>query len=155
MEKLVTYLPFIIVFWVYTFGFLYGFFNEMEDECVRNRFKKPFKLLFWTFSTKFLNSAEASNNKWKCGVDGKPLPSVKHWYHFGISPDYEEAFMYSSTIFVLFTDGEHRFQFLKNWMIILGTAPLALVSYWWLLFSWPLGFYSFTFTKEKLIKFMQ
>jgi len=74
----------------------------------------------WKTNTKFLNSNESWNNKWVAGIP------KKRWYYFGINPSFKEKFPYSSTILVFLTDGEHLFQFLKRWFILLGIAILSV-----------------------------
>jgi hypothetical protein len=74
-------------------GLLYYLFNELEDECVRNTWKKH---------TWFFNTNESWRNKW----DEDDITKERFWG--------------SSTIFVFVTDGEHMFQWLKNRMINLG-----------------------------------
>lgn len=50
-------------------------------------------------------------NKYK-RINGVFVPYSKKWYHFGYKPTYEEAFPYSTTIFVFLTDKWHFFQFM-------------------------------------------
>ena len=49
-------------------------------------------------------------------------PYEKKWYHFGFHPKYAEKFPYSTTIFVLFTDGWHLLQFLfhSTWQLAIS-----------------------------------
>lgn len=68
-------------------GLVYLLFNELEDECVRNTWKKH---------KQFLNSNLSWRNKWEIGNTNKPR-------YFG-----------STTFLVWLTDGEHLFQFIKN-----------------------------------------
>lgn len=52
-------------------------------------------------------------NKWKLSPEGKlQFYRRKDWYYFGVYPEYEEKFIYSSTLFVCFTDDWHRHQFI-------------------------------------------
>jgi hypothetical protein len=90
-------------------GFLYYFFNEMEDESIKSN---------WKFNQQWLNTSLSWKNKWKLSAGGHIIPYEGHWYHFGIKPSSEERFAYSSTILVFVTDGEHLFQFLKNIFIL-------------------------------------
>ena len=133
----------IEMFATIVFGFLYMMFNEIEDAAVRNRFKKS----WWKFSLEFLNAKLSSNNKWKV-INGKLQPYKKKWYHFGIATKYEEAFIYSSTIFVFMTDMEHLAQWMKNRSINF----VLLFWYWPLALTWIIGTSTATFLKEKYFK---
>ena len=129
-------------------GFVFFMFRDFEDESARGAWKKPLKLLWWTFSVKWLNTDKSWFNKWKLGEDGTVQEYEPKWYHFGVAPKHKEAFPFSSTFLVGFTDGEHAFQknqlnaifgmfFIWNWM-----AGLSVI----------VGIYSFTFIKEKYLK---
>jgi len=136
------------IFWVINIillimGALYMFFNEMEDECMKNTWKKY---------TKFLNSNESWKNKWKLDADGNLIPNTtKHWYYFGINPKYQEKFYLSSTILVFLTDGEHLFQFSKNRMIEIG----FLVISWQFFLAWLIGKTIMQFIKEKFLPWLR
>lgn len=128
-------------------GLLYLMFVEFEDESVRSHWKKP----IWVFKKldlKFLNNNLASRNKWKQDKNGNLIPYKKKWYHFGIAPKYEEAFPFSSTILVPFTDGEHYFQFLKNRCI---EAAIS-ITWWPAVVAWFLGKSLMQLIKEKFMK---
>ena len=56
-------------------------------------------------------NADEWKNKWKLDDEGRLIPYVSKWYHFGfIEPKYVEKFPYSSTVFVSFTDRWHRWK---------------------------------------------
>lgn len=129
---------------------LFIMFREFEDESARNNWKKPLKFLWWTFSVKWLNTKTSWKNKW-AWENNELVPYKKKWYHFGVAPRHKEAFPFSSTLLVGFTDGEHTFQkhqlnslfgilFIWNWI------PGVIVF---------IGIYSFTFIKEKYFKNIQ
>lgn len=145
---LLNYVLLIQIISTIILGFLFMMFKEFEDESVRSNWKKPLKFLFWTFSVEWLNINQSSGNKWAHDANGNLIPYTKRWYHFGVKPKYKEAFPFSSTILVGFTDGEHTFQkhqlnaifgllFIWNWMAGIATF---------------VGIYSFTFIKEKWLK---
>lgn len=87
-------------------------------------------------------------NKWKKDQEGFLIPAQKSpWYYFGlVQPEYKERFMYSSTIFVFITDGEHLFQFFNEQCIFIalgvstGSFPMYLSGY--------IGFKLFGLIKE-------
>jgi len=93
--------------WSLILLFLAGVSNAFMDLSSENR-----------FNNKSLNKSEGSKNKWK-----QPKESgVKLWYHIS-KPRYKEAFPYSSTLFVLFTDFWHKMQSL---MLTLFTMAIVL-----------------------------
>lgn len=96
----------------------YILFNEMEDESIKSNWKKY---------QHFLNTNKSWKNKWKLDSDGNLIPNDKKlWYYlYLLKPKYTERYMWSSTILVAFTDGEHLFQFLKNIFIFLGFLVLG------------------------------
>lgn len=97
-------------------GILFYLVNEFEEASIKNE---------WNSTGNWLNSVISWRNKW-----AYPLrASSKHWYHFGIRPGNEEAFPFSSTLFVFITDGEHFFQLLKKLLIF------TLIFY----IDWKLG----------------
>ena len=90
---------------------LYLIFNELEDESVRNNFKK---------NKQFFNSNLSWKNKWYWNQFDERVPLKKSWkYLWLFTPKYKERFYLSSTMFVFVTDGEHIFQFFKNRFITL------------------------------------
>jgi hypothetical protein len=102
---------------VFLCGLFFYLFNELEDECVRNTWNTKYKNL-----NKWLNQKTSWTNKYKEGL----IPYKFKWYHFGIYPKYEEKFIYSSTLLVWTTDGEHFFQFLKIVFICIGFASIGI-----------------------------
>lgn len=89
-------------------GIVFMAFNELEDACVRGRFK-----------ANFFNSNVSWINKWK--YDGKKMFVYEtKWYHFGVAARFEERFPYSSTLLAAATDGEHLFQALKVLTLAVG-----------------------------------
>lgn len=75
--------------------FIAGIANSLMDLSSENRFKKD-----------WYNKGKSWKYKWK-----DPLtPGRTHWYHFGMIPKYEERFIYSSTLFVAYTDFWHLMQ---------------------------------------------
>lgn len=135
----------IIVFFA---GFLYNDCNELEDECVRSTWKKPFRFLWFKRPIEWLNIKTSSNNKWKLKDGKKILYTGKDWYYLCFRPKYVESFRFSSTIKVYKTDGEHYFQFHKNNFILLGFAatffPASVI--------WFVGKSLFQLVKEKFLK---
>ena len=123
-------------------GFLAYLFNELEDESVRNRWKKH---------QNFLNTKSSYKNKWALDKDGNLLPSEKNWYYFGVVPPYKERFPYSSTLLVFLTDGEHLFQFLKFRMLDIA----FLIIDWRFLIAFEAGKFLSSFLKEKFLKYIQ
>jgi len=118
------------------FGLIYLLFNELEDECVRNTWKRH---------TEFLNTKLSHVNKWAYGLQ----PNYeKHWYYFGFDPPLKEDFYLSSTLFVWYTDGEHLFQFIKNRAI---EASLLVIG-WEYALAWFVGKSLMQLIKEKFIK---
>jgi hypothetical protein len=107
-------------------GLLYMIANEFEDESIKNR---------WNNHQEFLNTAQSWKNKYELTDEGELIPYETKWYHFGIEPSYEEAFPYSTTIFVFLTDGEHLFQFIKNLAILVA----ILIINWKLGLAWLAG----------------
>ena len=79
-------------------GFVFFMFRDFEDESARGAWKKPLKLLWWTFSVKWLNTDKSWFNKWKLGEDGTVQEYEPKWYHFGVAPKHKEAFPFSSTL---------------------------------------------------------
>lgn len=100
-------------------GILFYLTNEFEEASLKNE---------WKDKGNWLNSIKSWQNKWK-RKNYKLVPYKKKWYHFGIAPAYEERFIYSSTVFVFITDGEHFFQLLKKLLIF------TLIFY----IDWKLG----------------
>lgn len=92
-------------------GFLFMFFNELEDECIRNTWKGNFEI--W-------NSEKSWKNKWKLDHQFNLIPYKKKWYHFGINMPFEERYPFGSTLFVGFSDAEHFFQMMKILSVCLG-----------------------------------
>lgn len=133
---------------IFAISFLYRLFREFEDESILNGWKKDYKFLGITINKSWLNSGEAWKNKWKLDADGNLIEyNGNDWYYFGVYPEYQEKFTYSSTIFVWLTDAEHLFQSIQ--ILIFHTIPF--------LFDWRLGVaavvgtYLFTFIKEKCL----
>ncbi len=121
------------------FGFLFYLFNELEDECVRSTwYIKHKKLNIW------LNHKTSWVNKYKSGL----IPYKFKWYHFGIYPKYEERFVYSSTLMVWITDGEHFFQLLKIVSIVLGICSIDVMLGIYFL----IGVLIFSYLKEAFLK---
>jgi hypothetical protein len=127
---------------------LYNLCNELEDHSVRSKWKNPFRFLFKNYTLQWLNLNTSSNNKWKKDKEGKLMPYVKKWYHFGVKAKYEEAFAFSSTIRVFKTDGEHWFQFWKNIFILIGIAAFTIPG----MIAWFIGKSLLQFIKEKFLK---
>lgn len=123
-------------------GILFLLFNELEDESVRDNWKKH---------KQFLNKKLSWKNKWKLNPEGFVIENTKkHWYYFSIDPKYVEKFYLSSTILVFLTDGEHLFQFFKKRFIELGFLLIG----WEFAVAWAAGTMIMQFTKEKFIKFI-
>lgn len=71
-----------------------------HDKSIFNKIKSPFWKEFF------------SNNSWRCKYS-KKLEKGNAWYYLGFyEPTYKERFPFSTTIFVMFTDAWHLFQFL-------------------------------------------
>ena len=100
-------------------GFLFMFFNEMEDECIRNK---------WTDKFYKWNSTVSWKNKWSLDENQNPISYKKKWYHFGIEMPYEERYPYGSTFFVGFSDAEHFFQMMKIFSICLGFSVFGAIE---------------------------
>ncbi len=102
-------------------GFLFYFFNELEDECVRNTWRLKCEHL-----NNWLNHKTSSRNKWS----KLPKEQSKKWYYLWIyQPRHKEAFPYSSTLLVWITDGEHFFQLLKILSICGGFLCLGFFHF--------------------------
>jgi len=99
-------------------GFLFMFFNELEDECISNNWKGKYEK--W-------NTKNSWKGKWKLDKDGNPLPYEKKWYHFGVPMPKAERYPYGSTLFVGFSDAEHFFQMMKVLSVCLG---FAVYGFW-------------------------
>lgn len=96
------------------FTMLAGVTNAYMDLSAENRFK----------DNKYNKTKGGNNdeNKWKQPYE---KPSKNPWYYFGfVKPRYVEAFPYSSTILVSFTDWWHRYQ-----MMMLTAFCFAIVLY--------------------------
>lgn len=138
---------------IFFFGVLFYSFNELEDACVRNKFKN--RGIWW-------NTGMSWKNKYKLDSDGDLLPYEKKWYHFGFSPKFEEKFPFSTTFLVFLTDGEHFFQFMKFKvveLIIVGFCfilyqILADIKVWFLLLGYMTGETLSKLVKEKYLKFI-
>lgn len=77
-------------------------------------------------------SADSWKNKWYDLIPGAESP----WYYFGIhTPQFREAFPYSSTILVGLTDGWHMFKLMRNVLLMLGVVFLVLDGVWWIVFA--------------------
>jgi len=87
-------------------SFLAGVSNAFMDLSAEDRFKN-----------KSLNKSESSKQKWK----QPQKPGKKMWYHIS-KPRYVEAFPYSSTFFVLFTDFWHKMQSLMLTLIFMAVV---------------------------------
>ena len=145
LELTIT-LPHIDICWwragiITILGILFLLANELEDESVRNNWKK---------NKKFFNSKSSSRNKWAKDKNGRLIPYTKKWYHFGVKAGHEEAFPFSSTVLVFLTDGEHLFQWFKKRFIEIG----FFVAFWQFGIAWMLGTAIMQFVKEKFIKFI-
>jgi len=113
----------------------------MEDECVRNTWKKH---------QQFMNTNLSWKNKWKLDSQGNVQPTIKHWYYFGIYPEHIERFFLSSTVLVFVTDGEHLFQMFKNTAIVVG----FLIIDWKYAVAWLVGVFIISFIKEAFLKWL-
>jgi len=120
-------------------GLVYYLFNELEDECMKNTWKK---------NKQYLNSNLSWKNKWELDNQGNLQPAIKWWYYFGIYPSHLEKFYLSSTILVFLTDGEHLFQFFKNRAIEVGFLLLG----WEYAVCWIAGRLLMSFIKEAFLK---
>jgi len=100
-------------------GFLFMFFNELEDECIRGT---------WTGKLSKWNSKTSWKNKWKLDNNQNLVPYKKKWYHFGIDMPFEERYPYGSTLFVGFSDAEHFFQMMKIFSICFGFSVFGLAE---------------------------
>lgn len=117
---------------------LYLVFNELEDESVRNN---------WKTNQWFLNSKESWRNKWRLDDFGELIPyEGSKWKYFGFVPKYKEKFLYSSTLFVFVTDGEHLFQFFKNRFITI----IGFAACWQMFVAIQLGLWIGSAIKEKI-----
>ena len=92
--------------WSLILSFLAGVSNAFMDLSSEDRFKN-----------KSLNKSEGSKQKWKQPQE----PGKKMWYHIS-KPRYKEAFPYSSTFFVLFTDFWHKMQSLMLTLIFMSAV---------------------------------
>ena len=148
----------IILILIALCGLFMLFFNEMEDESVRSNWKKY---------KQFLNKNLSWKNKWKWKDKRRIKLNWKYWdvkiwkfqfrFKFGLwtylwilKPKYKERFIWSSTLFVCLTDGEHLFQFLKFRFIEIG----FLIVSWQLVVAWIIGKSIMQFIKEKFIKWL-
>jgi hypothetical protein len=85
--------------------------------------------------------------KWKMPLQ----PPIKKWYYFGVYPQYEERFPYSSTIFVFITDAWHLFKALMLLFIMLSIVnyvPLINPYIDWFLYyiTWT-SIFTYLYTK--------
>ncbi len=138
---------------------LFLLFNELEDEVVRDRSKNhPTKLVKWYSKIKNIPLTSGANAKWY-----EPLQDYNSWYYpkFMKKPNHKERFIYSSTIFVSFTDMEHLYQFIKLRFINISALLFSIIIHIYTDFSWYsyipfiasiLGLYLTSFIKEAFIK---
>lgn len=119
---------------------LYKVFDELQDESVNSAWKKP----FLGIPLSFLNKRSPSRvvfpdggwaRKWDWTFNDERgewelIPDTKApWWYFNLwKPPYKERFIYSYTLFVWLTDGEHLFQLLKD--ISLSFAVYAAGGSW-------------------------
>lgn len=83
------------------------------------------------FKGKFF-SPDSWKNKWSDLIPGAESP----WYYFGVhTPQFREAFPYSSTMLVGLTDGWHMFKLFRNMFLMLGVVFLVLDGVWWIVFA--------------------
>ncbi len=85
--------------------------------------------------------------KWKIPLQ----PPTKKWYYFGVYPQYEERFPYSSTILVFLTDAWHFFKSLMLFFVMLSIVnyqPLIDPYIDWILYyvAWT-GTFTYLYTK--------
>jgi hypothetical protein len=99
----------ILYFIVVIFSFAYGLSKSVSDTLTDHYSTSIFSTFknkrFWNFRS------VSSANKWKNGNKAEG-----------------EAFLGSSTIFVMFTDGSHLFDFLRDIFLIGFTVISALIS---------------------------
>lgn len=140
---------------VFVLAFLFLFFNECEDESVRNNWKGR-----WAF----LNQKGSWKRKWLI-VNGEtlpyipgwrmiPIPGTKYhlklpiqWWYFGVYPENVERFTYSSTLLVFLTDPEHSFQFAK----LRALEAAVFVVNWQAGIAFFVGLRLFSLVKEKFL----
>lgn len=132
----------ILLIYIAICGFVYYLFNELEDESIKNNWKK---------NQQYLNTNISWKNKWKLDIRGDLQPTIKWWWYFGIYPSHLERFFLSSTMLVFLTDGEHLFQFLKNRAIEVGFLLLG----WQFAVAWIVGKLLMSFIKEKFLNWLQ
>lgn len=141
-------------------SFLFLYFNEMEDEVVRDRSKnKPTIFIKWYSKISNIKLTTGANAKWYEPIE----PYVGNYYpKFMKTPNHRERFKYSSTIGVFITDLEHWYQFCKLRSINILTIIVGFyISYvtdivWYeaqfIFIANLIGTFSFTFIKESFIK---
>jgi hypothetical protein len=121
------------------FVFLYKFFDELQDESVNSAWEKgPVNFLNKYPGAKRTSmsfpdmgwarkwSWQYADNVWQA-VELNETP----WWYFGlIKNKRKERFMYSSTLLICMTDGEHLFQLFKD--ICIGLAIASASSSPWI-----------------------
>ncbi|HMM12441.1 MAG TPA: hypothetical protein PKE03_10145 [Bacteroidales bacterium] len=145
----------LTIFLLFVCGFLFLLFNECEDESVRNNWKGRYAWLnqrgSWKRKWRIVNNEtvpfKPDYYSFSLAVSGQRIQFSfpVHWWYFGVYPENEERFPFSSTILVFLTDPEHMFQFLKLRMIELA----FLVISWQACISWFVSTRLFALVKEK------
>jgi len=150
IDILSTMINYINTYWIiiiveFIAGFGYYLFNEFEDRSIKSQ---------WDTNVNFLNTNKSWKNKWKLDYKNRVIPykyTSNQWYYFGVYPKYEERFIYSSTILVGITDGEHLFQLLKNLFILLGIGVINPIF----MLIFLTGRLTMSLIKEAIIKWLR
>jgi len=75
--------------------------------------------------------ASTWKNKYKKDKEGNLVPFKNAWYYFGFyKPTYQEAFPFSTTMFVAFTDKWHKYESLQGHCVVMVAA--SLMPTWWM-----------------------
>ena len=150
IDILSTMINYINTYWIiiiveFIAGFGYYLFNEFEDRSIKSQ---------WDTNVNFLNTNKSWKNKWKLDYKNRVIPykyTPNQWYYFRVYPRYEERFVYSSTILVGITDGEHLFQLLKNLFILLGIGIINPIF----MLIFLTGRLTMSLIKEAIIKWLR
>lgn len=132
----------------------YKVFDELQDESVNSHWRRPFLGLSLDFLNKradnrsdpfFYDQGWARKWKWdwasnqRCWIPAKCDRKRVYWRYLGLyQPPQCERFIWSSTLLVALTDGEHFWQWWKDRCIGLA-GTLLFADNWWVFFgSWLL-----------------
>ena len=153
-----TYLIYITLSLVALASFLFLYFNEKEDEVVRDRgINNPTRFIKTYSKLKKISLTSGANAKWF-----EPMEPYDGEYYpkWAEKPKYRERFKYSSTIWVFLTDQEHWFQWIKLRMVNLIVLVITIFIHVYFSYPWAYlffmanqaGLFLMSFLKETIFK---